>query len=95
MIAKTLSRGLIVAAAFVAMNSMAASHATGEMKAADMMKAPMMDKNKDGMVSKAEFLEMAGKVYDMKAKEMKAQPVGMTMEQFKAFSKWLSRGEKN
>jgi hypothetical protein len=74
MIAKTLRRGLIVAAAFVAMNSMAASHAAGEMKAADMMKAPMMDKNK--------FLEMAGKVYDMKAKEMKAKRGMMTHTEF-------------
>ena len=82
MFTKTLSRGLIVAAAFVAMNSMAASHAAGEMKAADMMKAPMMDTNKDGMVSKAEFLEMAGKVYDMKAKKMKAKGGMMTHVEF-------------
>ncbi len=88
MIAKTLSRGLIVAAAFVAMNSMAASHATGDMKPAEMMKAPMMDTNKDGMVSKAEFLEMAGKMYDMKAKEMKAKDGMMTHSQFQDF--WIS-----
>ena len=73
MIAKTLSRGLIVAAAFVAMNSMAASHAAGEMKASDMTKMPMMDTNKDGMVSKEEFLAAMGKVFDMKAKEMGAK----------------------
>ena len=89
MIAKTLSRGMIVAAAFVAMNSMAASHATGEMmKPAEMMKAPMMDTNKDGMVSKAEFLEMAGKMYEMKAKEMKAKDGMMTHAQFQDF--WVS-----
>ena len=70
---KTLGRGLIVAAALVATSSFAASHAAGEMKASDMMKLPMMDTNKDGMVSKAEFLAMAGKAFDMKAKEMKAK----------------------
>ncbi len=73
MIAHTLSRSLIVIAALVATNSFAASHAAGEMKAADMMKMPMIDTDKDGMVSKAEYLAMAGKVFDMKSKEMKAK----------------------
>jgi hypothetical protein len=73
MIAKNLSHGLILVAALVATNSFAASHAAGEMKAADMMKMPMIDKDKDGMVSKAEYLEMAGKVFDMKVKEMKGR----------------------
>lgn len=36
-----------------------------------MYKMERLDKNKDGMVSKAEFIEMMGKVWDMKAKEMK------------------------
>ena len=71
--AKTLSRGLIIVAAFVATNSFAASHAAGEMKASDMMKMPMMDTNKDGMVSKEEFLAAMGKIFDMKAKEMSAK----------------------
>ena len=82
MIAKTLSRCLVVASAFVAVNSMAAAHTAGEMKASEMMKAPMMDTNKDGMVSRAEFLEMAGKVFDMKAKEMKVTGGMMTPAHF-------------
>jgi len=73
MIAKTLSRGLIIAATLVATNSFAAAHAAGEMKASDMTKMPMMDTNKDGMVSKEEFLAAMGKVFDMKAKEMGAK----------------------
>ena len=36
-----------------------------------MFKLERMDRNKDGMVSKAEFLEMMGKYWDMKSKEMK------------------------
>ena len=36
-----------------------------------MYKMERLDKNKDGMVSKTEFIEMMGKVWDMKAKEMK------------------------
>ena len=82
MITKTLSRGLVLAAAFVAVNSMAAAHVAGEMKVSDMMKSPMVDTNKDGMVSRAEFLEMAGKVFDMKAKEMKVTGGMMTAAQF-------------
>jgi hypothetical protein len=86
---KTLSRSLIVIAALVATNSFAASHAAGEMKAADMMKMPMVDKNKDGMVSRAEYLEMAGKVFDMKAKEMKGKDGMMTADHYAKFLKDL------
>jgi hypothetical protein len=70
---KTLGRGLILVSALVATSSFAASHAAGEMKASDMMKMPMMDTNKDGMVSKEEFLAAMGKIFDMKAKEMGAK----------------------
>jgi hypothetical protein len=70
---KTLGRGLIVVAALVATSSFAASHAAGEMKAGDMMKMPMMDTNKDGMVSKEEFLAAMGKAFDMHAKSMGAK----------------------
>jgi Ni2+-binding GTPase involved in maturation of urease and hydrogenase len=66
-----------------------------DMSFSGMFKADRLDVNKDNMVSKAEFLAMMDKAYDMKAKEMKAKSMGMTMEQFKAFSAWLSRGEKN
>ena len=68
MIAKTLSRCLVVASAFVAINSMAA-----DPMMRDMMKMPMMDTNKDGMVSRAEFLDAMGKSFDMHAKDMKAK----------------------
>ena len=54
-----------------------------------------MDTDKDGMVSKAEFLAMMAKVWDMKAKEMKVKGDKMTMEDFKKVSGFLSRGEKN
>ena len=60
-----------------------------------MMKMAMMDKNKDGMVSKAEYLDMMAKVWDMKAKEMKVKSDMMTPADFAALVKFLSRGEKN
>ena len=71
MFTKTLSRGLIVVAAFSAMNAMADTLPAA--KIAEMMTVKMVDTNKDGMVSKAEFLAMAGKAFDMKATEMKAK----------------------
>ena len=40
----------------------------------------MTDRNKDGMISRKEYLEMQGKLFDMKAKRGK-----MTMDEFKAF----------
>jgi hypothetical protein len=40
----------------------------------------MTDKNKDGMISKKEYLEMQGKLFDMKAKKGM-----MTMDEFKSF----------
>jgi Ca2+-binding EF-hand superfamily protein len=60
-----------------------------------MFKMEMMDKNKDGMLSKAEFLAMMGKAWDMKAKEMKVKGGMMSDVDFKAFMGFLSRGEKN
>ena len=93
MIAKTLSRSLIVIAALVATNSFAASHTGSDMKAADMMKMPMVDANKDGMVTKAEYLEMAGKVFDMKAKDMKAKDMMMNSAQYEQFLKDVRGGQ--
>jgi len=60
-----------------------------------MMKMAMIDKNKDKMVSKAEYLDMMAKVWDMKAKEMKVKGDMMTPADFEALVKFLSRGEKN
>ncbi len=40
----------------------------------------MTDKNKDGMISKKEYLDMQGKMFDMASKKGM-----MTMEQFKSF----------
>lgn len=57
-----------------------------------MARMERMDKNKDGMVSRAEFLEMMGKVYDMKAKAMKAKGGMMSSEDFKQFLMYLRAG---
>lgn len=80
MTVKTIGRVLVVASAFLALNTMANTLPSSTVK--EMMSAKMMDTNKDGMVSKAEFLAMAGKVYDMKAKEMSAKGGMMTPAQY-------------
>jgi hypothetical protein len=50
-----------------------------------------IDKDKDGMVSKKEFLDMMSKAWDlqMKSAEPKARDK-MTLEQYKAFAKMFN-----
>jgi hypothetical protein len=60
-----------------------------------MWRMDYVDTDKDGMLSKAEFLAMMGKVWDMKSKEMKLKGDKMSGEDMKTFFRWLSRGEKN
>jgi hypothetical protein len=57
-----------------------------------MFALAQMDGNKDGMVSKAEFLAMMGKVWDMKAKEMAVKGDKMSADEMKKVGVWLSRG---
>jgi|JI102314A1RNA_FD_contig_41_3900577_length_1159_multi_3_in_0_out_0_2 hypothetical protein len=60
-----------------------------------MFRMEMMDKNKDKMLAKAEFMAMMDKVWEMKTKEMKVKGDKMSDADFKAFVGFLSRGEKN
>lgn len=57
-----------------------------------LFKMEMMDKNKDGMVSKKEFMAMMDKAYDMKAKAMGAKGGMMTEAQMREFLKSLYTG---
>lgn len=57
-----------------------------------LFKMSNMDKNKDGMVSKKEFMAMMDKAYDMKAKGMGAKAGLMTEAQIKEFLKSLYTG---
>lgn len=50
-----------------------------------------MDKNKDGMVSKEEFLAMVSKLWDMHSVEVKIKGGKMTPEQVKELEKLLGR----
>jgi len=65
-----------------------------DMSFGGMVKMDRMDTNKDGMVSKAEFLTAMGKMWDMKAKEMKVKGDKMSSAEFLDLTYFLSRGEK-
>jgi hypothetical protein len=67
----------------------------GDNSFSGMMKMAMIDANKDGMVSKAEYLAMMTKIWDMKAAEMKVKGDMMSPADFAALVGFLSRGEKN
>ena len=87
---------LIATAAVMAFAGTAVRAETNDdMSFSGMFKADRLDANKDGMVSKAEFMAMMEKAWDMKSKEMKVSSDKMTMQQMTAFNQWLSRGEKN
>jgi hypothetical protein len=56
-----------------------------------LMEMREMDKNKDGMISKQEFLDMISKAWDMKAEEMKVRGDAMDPEHIKELEKILGR----
>jgi hypothetical protein len=59
---------------------------------AEIMSMKMMDKNKDGMVSKKEFMDMMGMAWDMNAKKMGVKGEMMTDAQFKEILMYLKAG---
>jgi hypothetical protein len=57
----------------------------------EIMSMKMMDKNKDGMVSKKEFMDMMSMAWDMNAKKMGAKDK-MTPDQFNQLLQYLKAG---
>jgi hypothetical protein len=57
----------------------------------EIMSMKMIDKNKDGMVSKKEFLDMMAMAWDMNASKM-AVKGDMNSEQFKQILMYLKAG---
>ena len=89
--AKTLATALIVAVAAAGLSQpVLAQEGTQDFK--DLFKMVMMDKNKDGMVSKKEFMAMMDKAYDMKAKTLGAKGGMITEAQMSEFLKSLYTG---
>ena len=59
---------------------------------AEIMSMKMMDKNKDGMVSKKEFMDMMAMAWEMNAKKMGVKGEMMTDAQFKEVLMYLKAG---
>lgn len=91
---KSIRATALVAAAFAAAALALTAHAEtmDDMRFGDIVTVKMMDMNKDGMVSRAEFLEMMGKVWDMKAKKMGVKGNRMTSAEFDEIAKYLRAG---
>ncbi len=92
MLSKKLTTLLIVATAAVGLSGPARAAEGTQDDFMLLFKMTMMDKNKDGMVSKKEFMAMMDKAYDMKAKAMSAKNGMMTEAQMKEFLKSLFVG---
>jgi hypothetical protein len=92
MLSKKLTTLLIVATAAVGLSGPARAAEGTQDDFMLLFKMTMMDKNKDGMVSKKEFMAMMDKAYDMKAKAMGAKGGMLTEAQMKEFLKSLFVG---
>ena len=88
---KTLVTLFATAALFAAAGA-ARAETMEDMRFGDVVTVKMMDMNKDGMVSKAEFIEMMGKVWDAKAKKMGVKGDKMTSVEFDEVAKYLRAG---
>jgi hypothetical protein len=92
MLMKTVNRALIVAMACVSLHAAADTLPPAKMK--EMMSFTMMDANKDGKVSREEFLAMMGKVYDMKMQDMGVKDGKIDAKQLEALHRaiWGATG---
>jgi hypothetical protein len=92
MLSKKLTALLVIATAVTGLSGPARAAEGTQDDFMLLFKMQMMDKNKDGMVSKKEFMAMMDKAYDMKAKAMGAKAGMMTEAQMKEFLKSLFVG---
>ena len=92
MLSKKLTAVLVIATAVAGLSGPARAIEGTQDDFMLYFKMEMMDKNKDGMVSKKEFMAMMDKAYDMKAKAMGAKGGAMTEAQMKEFLKSLYTG---
>jgi hypothetical protein len=59
---------------------------------AEIMAMKMMDKNKDGMVSKKEYLDMMSMAWDMNARKMGVKGDHLTLDQFREILMYMKAG---
>lgn len=92
MLTRQLAAAFVVAAATAVSSAPALAQEGTQDDFMLLFKMTMLDKNKDGMVSKKEFIAMMDKAYDMKAKMMGAKGGLMTEAQMREFLKSLYTG---
>jgi hypothetical protein len=90
MFSKALATGLVAASLFGLHGAALASE--GDEPIHQFVKMATMDANKDGSVSRAEFVDMMGKVFDMKAKTMGLSNGRMNARQYEEFFRSLYVG---
>lgn len=89
MFTKKLAAGLLAGAALLSLAG-ATRAAEGDTQDPFMLfKMSILDKNKDGMVSKKEFMAMVEKAYDMKVKQTGARGSLLSEDQMQALLKSL------
>ena len=91
---KRLASSLAIAAALLASGSAFAAGPTNAeyYPFQEIMSMKMIDKNKDGMVSKKEFMDMMTMAWEMNAKKMGVKGDMMTDAQFKEILMYLKAG---
>ncbi len=91
---KQLTTSLVLTAAVLASGTAFAAGPTNAeyYPLAEIMSMKMIDKNKDGMVSRKEFMDMMTMAWDMNAKKMGVKGEMMTDAQFKEVLMYLKAG---
>ena len=90
---RSTAAGLALALSTLAAPAFAAGPTNAEFYPfAEIMAMKMMDKNKDGMVSRKEFLDMMAMSWDMNAKKMGIKGDAMTAQQFQEILMYLKAG---
>ena len=72
--------------------TLARAETMDDMRFGDLMSTKMMDTDKDGMISRAEFLDMMGKMWDAKAKKMGVKQNKMSIAEFDEVLKYMRAG---
>ena len=94
---RTVTATLIMVTSMVGASSAFAQSGGGPKSAeffpfAEIMSMKMIDKNKDGMVSKKEYMDMMTMAWEMNAKKMGIKGDMMTDAQFKEVLMYLKAG---
>ena len=89
---KKIATTLAAAAALFAAGSAFAAGSSEYYPFNEIMSMKMMDKNKDGMVSKKEYMDMMSLAWDMNAKKMGVKGDKMTTDEFNQLLTYLKAG---